>query len=99
MELEKDFKKWLMTEKRKKNGALLGNSSAYKYTRAINSISEDMMKAEIIDKHLYNIYSSKELQELISRIKENNAFNKKNETGHNMYSVALDHYFDFISNR
>lgn len=99
MQLEKEFKKWLVTQKRKKNGAPMSESSAYKYARAINTVSEDMINDKVLENNIYNIDSSEELKTVISRIKGNNAFNIKNEIGHKMYSVALDHYMDFIFNR
>lgn len=99
MELEKEFIEWLGNEKRKKNGDRLSESSAYKYARAINSVSADMININAINTHLYNITSPSELKTLISQIRDNNDFCSKNETGHNMYSVALEHYLEFISER
>ena len=99
MNLEREFIQWLSTSKRKRNGEFLSKSSAYKYARAIDSVSADMMSSNVIDTHLYSITSPSELKTLIYKIRDSHDFCLKNETGHNMYSVALEHYLEFISER
>ncbi|WP_435165118.1 hypothetical protein [Paenibacillus glycanilyticus] len=92
----KEFEFWLLNKNNETTGIGLSKSSAYKYSRAINSISKDMIKWGIIKENLYNITSLYDLMENIDLIKGNEYFIRKNIKGHNMYSVALDHYLDFI---
>jgi hypothetical protein len=96
MERYKKFKAWLVEHRHQKNGKNLSVSSAYKYARAINTISEDMINAGVLEQNLYNITFTNELIDVIYRIKGNVFFQNKNSIGHNMYSVALDHYLNFV---
>ena len=90
-----DFEKWLLVKNDSKMKTL-STSSAYKYSRAINSISKDMLENGVINKSLYNVVSSTECNKLVNEIKNSTFFIEKNYTGHNMYSVALDHYLNFL---
>ncbi|WHH59696.1 hypothetical protein [Petroclostridium sp. X23] len=99
MDILKEFENWLITTKKKKNGNTMSKSSAYKYARAVHTISEEILKIRAIDDSLFNISSISELEREIKCIKENNDFNIKNDTGRNMYSVALEYYLDFMRNR
>jgi hypothetical protein len=72
-------------------------SSAYKYSRAINTISDWMIAEEVIEQNIYTITSGKELAETTERIKSYKCFINKNKVGHNMYSCALNHYYDFFT--
>ncbi|HEY8890516.1 MAG TPA: hypothetical protein VIM70_09705 [Clostridium sp.] len=98
MDIKKEFTNWL-SRKPKKNGVLMSDSTVYKYVRAIDTISKDMMKENIISGDIYNITDKPQLNKTIALIKKNNNFNFKNDTGNNMYSVALGHYQDFINNK
>lgn len=98
MDIRKEFSNWL-SKKTKKNGALMSDSTVYKYVRAIDTISEDMVRENIISGNIYNIIDKSQIIKTIVLIKNNNNFNLKNDTGNNMYSVALAHYQDYISNK
>ncbi|SDO58254.1 5-methylcytosine-specific restriction enzyme B [Paenibacillus sp. yr247] len=99
MTLTKEFDVWLVSSRNKRYGNTLSASSAYKYSRAINTISEDMIKIGLLERSLYTINSLHDLERGIERIKENEFFISKNSTGHNMYSVALEHYLNFLRDR
>lgn len=97
MDLIKEFEEWLVSSKR--IGSKLSASSAYKYAHAIKKVSDDMIKIGLFDESFYITYSFEELDRHIKRIKKTDFFNRKNMTGHNMYSVALDHYLNFMRAR
>jgi len=73
------------------NNSTLSDSSIYKYTRAVNTISKEMLDAHIIHKSLLNM-SRIELDLAIIDILQNDRFIKKNSVGNNMYSNALKQF-------
>ena len=97
MRKKEEFSSWLKSKKLKKNGEPLKDSSFNKYVNAIDTISKDMMADSVINKDIYYFTDTLELTHAFEEIKNNKNFNIKNETGNNMYSVALDHYEDFFS--
>lgn len=84
-----EFEKWLLKNK-------MSASSAYKYSRAINTISGEMIAEGIIENNLYNLRGICDLDIVINRILSNNKFEIKNNTGHYMYSNALSHFYEYI---
>ena len=84
------FDKWL------RKVSNLSESSIYKYSHAVNTISREMVDRGIIKKPL----SEMELYEIdlsICLIFKDNYFINKNETGNYMYSNALKWYRNYIS--
>lgn len=69
----------------------LSDSSIYKYTRAINTISNEMIERNIINKSLLNM-SLVEIDIAILNILNDQHFIKKNDKGNNMYSNALKQF-------
>jgi putative restriction endonuclease len=84
----KSFEKWLIK---------IGNRevTAKKYSSAIDSISSDMIKINLINKNLYNISSELELLFVVDKILNCTDFIEKNKKGHNMYSAALKKFMDY----
>jgi hypothetical protein len=98
MNLIKEFEEWLVV-RNKNSGSTLSVSSAYKYARAIKTISDDMITNGLFDKIFYTNSSLQELKVDIALIKNNDFFISKNKIGHNMYSVALDHFISFLQEK
>lgn len=98
MNLIKEFEEWLVF-KSKKDGSKLSANSAYKYARAIKNVSADMIDIGLFEKSFYVNISLQELMRDIQYIKNNDFFIRKNNIGHNMYSVALDHFICFFKER
>jgi len=69
----------------------LSQSSIYKYTRAVNTISNEMMDEHVIYKSLL-IMNRIELDLAIIDILQNERFITKNSVGNNMYSNALKQF-------
>jgi len=92
----KEFEKWLMTCTDTKKGHRLSDSTAYKYSRAIKTISKDMLECGVINVDLLNIKDRLELSKVILKIKDTDDFVTKNERGNKMYSNALDYYLEFV---
>ena len=69
----------------------LSQSSIYKYTRAVNTISNEMMGEHVIYKSLL-IMNRIELDLAIIDILQNERFITKNSVGNNMYSNALKQF-------
>jgi len=69
----------------------LADSSIYKYTRAVNTISNEMMDKKVINKSLLNM-SLVEMDIAILNILNNDYFINKNTVGNNMYSNALKQF-------
>lgn len=69
----------------------LSDSSVYKYTRAVNTISNEMQKQKIIHKSLMDM-NMFELDIAIANILNNEYFIKKNLRGNHMYSNAIKQF-------
>lgn len=91
MESIVNFSEWLNSNTK------LSNSSIYKYSRAVNSISNDMQEIKLIAKNLFDM-NIIELDMNIINILSNRKFIEKNKKGNNMYSCALKHLRYFILN-
>ena len=84
-----DFSDW-MTQK-----SGLSESSIYKYTRAVNTVSNEMLEEKVVNKGLLNM-NLVELDIAISNILDNPLFIEKNTRGNHMYSNALKQYRYFM---
>lgn len=73
----------------------LSDSSIYKYTRAVNTISNEMLEEGVIYKSLLCM-NRIELDLAIISILQNERFIKKNSVGNNMYSNALKQFRYFV---
>ena len=91
--MEELFREWLEASKK------LSDSSIGKYTRAIRAITKDMLSEGVISKDLFNITSSVEFDTVMKIILSNNFFFKKDTRGNRMYSVAMNHYYEFLESR
>lgn len=80
-----DFSSWMNINSK------LAESSVYKYTRAINTISIEMLDKKVINKSLLQMNLC-EVDISILNILNNEFFIKKNSTGNNMYSNALKQF-------
>lgn len=87
------FRKWL------EETTKLSESSVGKYTCAIRAVTKDMLSEGVIDKDLYNISSSIEFDSILRDITSNRFFDLKDTKGNRMYSVALNHYSEFLKSR
>lgn len=73
------------------NNTTLAKTSAYKYSHAINTISNEMIEYGVIPISLFEM-SIIQFDKYLPIILANEAFYKKNKTGNNMYSNALKQY-------
>lgn len=89
MDKLKDFFNWMM-----KNSGL-AESSVYKYTRAVNTVSDEMFDRRVVNKSLLTM-NLVELDIAILNIFENEFFVEKNTRGKRMYSNALKQYRYFV---
>jgi len=76
------FRDWLI------NTQSVGYSTAYKYSRAIVTLSREFLG----EKDLFNVNSYEEARIEAEYIFKQKAFEAKNNRGHNMYSCALNNY-------
>ena len=79
------FAEWM------KEHTTLADSSIYKYSRAVNTISNDMNSLGVISGDLLSM-SIMQLDIAIPLILYNPEFVRKNKTGNNMYSNALKQF-------
>lgn len=86
----KNFSKWMV------QNTSLSDSSIYKYTRAVNTISNDMLAINIIHKSLFDM-NRFELDIAINVIFQNANFIAKNEKGKRMYSNSIKQYRYFVT--
>ena len=91
--MEELFGKWLQTNKN------LSQSSIGKYQRAIRAVSKDMNEEGVIDFDLYSITSAHQFYSLKKEIFGNDFFDSKDTRGNRMYSVAMNHYYEFLCSR
>ncbi len=80
-----DFAAWM------KENTSLAESSIYKYSRAVNTISNDMNELGVLSEGLLGMSLIK-LDIAILLILRNPEFISKNKTGNNMYSNALKQF-------
>lgn len=73
----------------------LSSSTIEKYTRAVNTVSKDMIELGIINENLLDM-SLTELDLAISLILCNKDFNAKNKKGNHMYSNGLKQFRYFV---
>lgn len=80
-----NFSKWMIIHRN------LSSSSIEKYTRAVNTISNDMLELGVINESLLNMGLT-ELDLSIALILRNPQFIKKNTIGNHMYSNGLKQF-------
>ncbi len=86
-----NFKRWI-------NITGLSESSAKKYSSAVfGSISEWAREAGLVDSSLIEISDPQEFEKLVEKISRLPIFIERNEKGNNMYSSALNKYYDYLS--
>ena len=85
MDKIQNFSKWMSINSN------LSDNSIYKYARAINTISNEMLEERIIGKSLLQM-SRIEIDLAIIDILQNERFKKKNSIGNHMYSNALKQF-------
>lgn len=83
--INKYFSKWMS------QATTLSDSSIYKYARAVNTISQEMIALGVISKPLYEMGLS-ELDISIPMILSSPEFIAKNTRGNNMYSNGLKQF-------
>lgn len=91
--MEELFGKWLQTNMN------LSQSSIGKYQRAIRAVSKEMIEEGLIDFELYSITSAHQFYSLRKEIFNNEFFINKDSRGNRMYSVAMNHYYEFLCSR
>lgn len=74
-----------------KENTSLSDSSIYKYSRAVNTVSNEMVAKGVIPVGLFEL-SSLQLDYYIPIIFDNPDFKEKNRTGNNMYSNAIKQF-------
>ena len=80
-----EFSAWM------RENSTLSDSSVYKYTRAVNTISNEMKEKGVITESLLAM-SALQLDIFVPLILYDPDFITKNKTGNNMYSNALKQY-------
>lgn len=74
-----------------KENTFLSDSSVYKYSRAVNSVSKEMLEKGVIPTDLFSM-SQLQVDVFVPIILEDKDFIEKNQTGNKMYSNALKQY-------
>ena len=80
-----EFSTWM------RENSTLSDSSVYKYTRAVNTISNEMKEKGVITESILAM-SALQLDVFVPLILHDPDFVVKNKTGNNMYSNALKQY-------
>lgn len=89
MKILDNFSEWM------NENTTLADSSIYKYTRAVNTVSNEMLEQGIIYKTLLEM-SSVEYDIAMLNILNNEVFMRKNSVGNNMYSNSLKQFRFFL---
>jgi predicted restriction endonuclease len=71
-------------------------ASAGKYSGAIDTITKELKKYNLIARDIYSISNSDEIDEIINKYLSVHELRQKNITGNNMYSAALKKYKEFL---
>lgn len=85
------FKNWLQVNKPN-----LAQSTIDKYVRAVRTVSNDMLAAEIINKSIIDM-DIDEIDLNIGKILIDDNFVQKDKRGNHMYSCGIKHYRCFVS--
>jgi len=91
--MEELFGIWL------KDNYSLSDNSIGKYKRAIRAVTKDMLEEGVIDSDLYSTTSSTEFELIKQLIFNNRCFDQKDTRGNRMYSVAMNHFQEFLDKR
>jgi 5-methylcytosine-specific restriction protein A len=70
-------------------------SSVGHYITGINTINTLLKKYDFPIKNLFDVHTAEELDDIRNFIYTNEEFINKNKIGHQMYSVAFNHFFRF----
>lgn len=87
MSKKDDFELWLIKTNR--------SGSAIKYSNALNTISNELIGKKLINKNIYLLDNSSEVNELEEKYLSVEEYRNKNMRGNNMYSAALRKYVEF----
>ena len=88
--MEERFAEWLG------ENLNISESSIGKYKRAIRAVTKDMEEEGVIEKDLYLVTSPTDFYRIKEKIFENKFFYDKDTRGNRMYSVAMNHYYEFL---
>ncbi|MBB1341250.1 HNH endonuclease [Pseudoalteromonas sp. SR45-6] len=85
-----NFSKWMFSTG-------LSESSVHKYNGAVDGVlSEWAVDSGLIEGSILQITSKSKFDALVERVVQLNIFKERNNTGHNMYSSALNKYSEFL---
>jgi hypothetical protein len=90
MNRKEQFIMWL------KENVRLADSTISKYANAIETISVELVKYDVIKGSLYNISNSSMLESLAMKYLAIPEYSDKDARGNRMYSNALKHYKNFL---
>ena len=84
------FKQWLL-----ENGLLITTVNGYIY--AINLTTREALEDNLINKDIFEVNNTEELDKIIDVLSTNDKFLKRKENNHNQNSAALNHYRNFLN--
>ncbi len=99
MNRKEAFRRWLQNETVAKTGKSIPAKTIESYIKGVSHLSDAMYENGVIDKRLYSMDQSGELEGAISAIKKSHVYiNMNNESG-NVLHKALNQYVKFCSNQ
>lgn len=90
--MNENYYNWLMINTH------LKEISCKKYTNAIKTVSDEMIKLGIINKRIENCQNIIEYKALLEKILECSEFLEKDKRGNRMYSMSLRYYLQYLGN-
>lgn len=95
MERREAFRRWLRTERIKKTGKPIPESTIDRYARSIHKLSDVMYQDGVISRRLYSMREVDEVKAAIAKIKKEHAYLAMNEESENTLHKALNYYTKF----
>ena len=91
-QMKEDFKNWLIKEG-------FASATIQNYVSSISITTKEGIEDRILDKPIYNIDNSQELNSIIKKLTENEKFIFRKNNYNNINTAALNNYLKFLENR
>ncbi len=95
MNRKEAFRRWLQNEKVKKTGKAIPERIIESYIKEISYLSDTMYENGVINKRLYSMATTKEVDEAVAAIKRHHEYINMNQASDNRLHKALEQYLTF----
>lgn len=97
MNRKEAFRRWLQTNKVKKNGKVLKENVIESYIKSLSHLSDEMYNLGVISKRLYSMRDYNEIKCAVKDIRRSAQYDTQNKAYGNMFNKSLDAYIEFAN--